>query len=115
MFTSCREKDGFVEGAFLQVTNATGGNLEIIFDNDAGVLGSLFCSPDSIAQIPMDMHARHMNFLLREDTNQSIFSLDYSIIVRRNNNDIILHLENIVGVIDTAVNDHSVFIAETFD
>lgn len=115
LFASCREPAGFTEGTFLQVQNGTNSDLEIVFDNDAGVKDSMFCLQDRITLIPIDMYSRRMNFALRGTSQRSLLSIDYDLIVRKQQNKIKVNLENIVAELDTAFNDHQFAIAEKFD
>lgn len=112
---SCTTKDGFTEGAFLQVQNGTGADLQIVFDNNAGVKDSIFCGEDAITLVPLDMYSRRMNFGLKGTSQRSLLSLDYTLVVRRQQRDIKLNIENVVPTLDTTINDHQFAIAETYD
>lgn len=115
LFANCREPDGFTEGAFLQVQNGTKSDLEIVFDNDAGVKDSMFCLQDRITLIPIDMYSRRMNFALRDSSQRSLLAIDYDIIVRKQQKNLRVNLENIIAELDTAFNDHQFAIAEKYE
>lgn len=107
----CREEEGFTEGPFLRVYNASSSELEIIFDNNAGIKDSLVCTKKRIKQIPIDMYAQRMNFVLRGDSAISKLSLEYSIVIRRKKKKITLNLENIIGILSPDKNDHQLRVS----
>lgn len=112
VFWGCRV-EGFDEGVFLQVQNATGDRLVVVFDNGAGVSDSVLCTPDSITQVPIDMHSSEMRFSLKGPSKVSYFSIAYTTAVRAETRQKRVLLDNVTGVLDTAANDHVLLVAQT--
>jgi len=113
---ACSDRDeGFTEGPFLQVYNATGGELNLLFDNNGSISDSVDCRQQAITIVPIDMHARQMNFTARGKDSMSRLSIAYNTIVRKRNTDIKLNLTNVVATFDTAANEHEFYIGETFN
>lgn len=107
----CRQEEGFTEGAFLSMYNASDSDVKIIFDNNVGIRDSLFCKKNATRQIPIDMYAQRMNFELLGDSAVSKLSLEYSILIQRKKKKIVLNLVNIVGIMSPEQNSHQLRVS----
>ena len=113
--SACSEPEGFTEGAFLRFNNASAEELKVVFSNSDGLTNSLVCMPNVLYQIPIDMHSSSMNFRITQEDKSSIFSISYTIDVRKTAIGFKLDLENISASYSASTSDFDFYKGETLD